>query len=77
MRTLGGLIAGLLVVMLAGLNVWIMMTDRGSKPNGRLWMRIHRTVGYVFITVFVVTAYFMLMRLKGDMDERRRVSCCT
>lgn len=69
MRTLVSLIAGLVFVMLAGLNVWIMMTDRGSKPNGRLWMRVHRTVGYVFITVFVVAAYFMLMRLKGDTGE--------
>ena len=70
MHTLVSIISGSLFVLLGGLNVWIMLTNRGSsKRNSRLWMRIHRTVGYVFIAVFSITVYFMLMRIKGDSDE--------
>jgi len=57
-------------VFLAGLNPWIMLTDRlSSERNGRLWLRVHRTVGYLFIAVFSVTVYFMLLRLKGESDD--------
>jgi len=70
MHTLVSIISGSLFVLLGGLNVWIMLTNRGSsKRNGRLWMCIHRTVGYVFIAVFTITLYFMFMRVKGDSDE--------
>src|SRR3984957_2293387 len=70
MHTLVSMISGSLFVLLGGLNVWIMLTNRGSsKRNSRLWMRIHRTVGYVFIAVFSITVYFMFMRIKGDSDE--------
>jgi ferredoxin-NADP reductase len=70
MHTLVSIISGSLFVLLGGLNVWIMLTNRSSsKRNGRLWMRVHRTVGYVFIAVFTITLYFMFMRIKGDSDE--------
>ena len=70
MFTLASMISGLLFVLLAGLNPWIMLTNRGnSERSGRLWMCIHRTVGYAFIVVFAVTVYFMLLRLKGNSDE--------
>ena len=70
MLTLVSVISGMVFVLLAGLNPWIMLTNRAnSKPSGRTWMRVHRTVGYVFIAVFMVTAYFMLLRLKGESDE--------
>ena len=63
-------ISGLLFVLLAGLNPWIMLTNRGdSERYGRLWIRVHRSVGYIFIAVFAVTVYFMLLRLKGESDE--------
>ena len=47
-----------------------MLTNRAnSKPSGRVWMRVHRTVGYAFIAIFIVTVYFMFLRLKGESDE--------
>ena len=70
MLTLASVISGLIFVFLAGLNPWIMLTDRlSSERSGRLWLRVHRTVGYLFIAVFSVTVYFMLLRLKGESDE--------
>jgi hypothetical protein len=70
MLTLASVISGLIFVFLAGFNPWIMLTDRvSSERNGRLWLRVHRTVGYLFIAVFSVTVYFMLLRLKGESDE--------
>ena len=57
MHTLVSMISGSLFVLLGGLNVWIMLTNRGSsKRNSHLWMRVHRTAGYVFIAVFTITA---------------------
>jgi uncharacterized membrane protein len=51
-------ISGVIFVLLAGLNPWIMLTNRGnSERSGRVWMRVHRTVGYVFIVVFAITVY--------------------
>jgi hypothetical protein len=62
MRTLLSMISGSLFVPLGGLNVWIMLTNRGSSNrNSRLWMRVHRSVGYVFIAVFTITVYFMFL----------------
>ena len=70
MHTLVSMISGSLFVLLGGLNVWIMLTNRGSsKRNSRLWIRVHRIVGYVFIAVFTITLYFMFLRIKGDSDE--------
>ena len=70
MLTLASVISGLFFVLLAGLNPWIMLTNRGgSEANGARWIRVHRTVGYVFIAVYTVTVYFMFLRLKGDSDE--------
>ena len=70
MWTLASVFSGLIFVLLAGLNPWIMLTNRGScERNGRLWIRVHRAVGYVFIAMFLVTVYFMLLRLKGESDE--------
>src|SRR5215469_1722781 len=63
-------ISGLIFLFLAGLNPWIMLTNRASSErSGRLWIRVHRTVGYLFIAVFAITVYFMLLRLKGESDE--------
>src|SRR5215469_18283428 len=70
MWTLASVFSGFIFVLLAGLNPWIMLTNRASSErNGRLWIRVHRAVGYVFIAMFVVTVYFMLLRLKGESDE--------
>ena len=70
MRTLLSILSASLFVMLGGTNVWIMLTDRGSsKRHGPLWMRLHRMNGYLFISIFAITAYFMLMRLRGETEE--------
>jgi len=59
-----------LFVVLAGFNVWSMLTSRGTSLRGNgLWTRIHRIAGYAFITLFAILCYFMLRRLKGWSDE--------
>jgi len=69
MPTFAGVIAGSLFVTMGGLNVWIMLTNRGSSNHGRLWMRMHRAVGYPFIAIFATMLFMMLRRLRGDSDE--------
>jgi hypothetical protein len=70
MHALVSMISGSLFVLLGGLNAWIMLTNRGSsKEAGRLWIRVHRSVGYIFIAAFTITLYFMFMRIKGDSEE--------
>jgi hypothetical protein len=50
MHALLSTIIGSLFVLLGSLNVWIMLTNRGSsKRASRLWIRVHSIVGYVFI----------------------------
>ena len=44
-----------LFVVLAGFNVWSMLTSRGTSLRGNgLWTRIHRIAGYAFITLFAI-----------------------
>lgn len=69
MPTFAGVIAGSLFVAMGGLNVWIMLTNRGRSRHGRLWMRVHRIVGYLFIAIFAITLFMMLQRLRGDSEE--------
>lgn len=69
MPTFAGVIAGSLFVAMGGLNVWIMLTNRGRSGHGRLWMRVHRIVGYLFIAIFAITLFMMLQRLRGDSEE--------
>lgn len=70
MQTLVSVISGGIFVLFAAVNVWIMLTDRvSSKRRGALWMRTHRIIGYAFIALFAVTAYFMFLRLRGTSDE--------
>jgi hypothetical protein len=59
-----------LFVFLAGFNVWIMLTNRGASPRSRrLWTRAHRISGHTFIALVAVFYYFMLLRVKGSLDE--------
>jgi ferredoxin-NADP reductase len=59
-----------LFVLLAGFNVWSMLSGRGmSAGHGSFWIRTHRVAGYVFIALFAIFCYFMLLRLRGWSDE--------
>jgi ferredoxin-NADP reductase len=59
-----------LFVLLAGFNVWNMLSGRGvSAGHGRFWIQTHRVAGYAFIALFAIFCYFMLHRLKGWSDE--------
>lgn len=59
-----------LFVLLAGFNVWNMLSNRTtSGRNARRWIQFHRIAGYVFIAAFAVSLYLMLLRMKGWADE--------
>ncbi len=59
-----------LFVFLAGFNVWIMLSGRGTSLETRTrWAQAHRIAGYTFISLFVIFCYFMLSRIKGEADE--------
>ena len=59
-----------LFVLLAGFNVWNMLSGRGvSAGHGKFWIQTHRVAGYAFIALFAIFCYFMLLRLKGWSDE--------
>lgn len=59
---------GAAFVLFGGFNVWVMLAKPGTH-NQRFWIRIHRATGYGFVAVFLITSYFMLLRLKGLPDE--------
>jgi ferredoxin-NADP reductase len=59
---------GTAFVLFGGFNVWVMLAKSGTR-NQRFWIRIHRATGYGFVAVFLITSYFMLLRLKGFPDE--------
>jgi ferredoxin-NADP reductase len=60
----------ILFVFLAGFNVWNMLTGRGSSTgHAKLWIQLHRSAGYAFVSLFAVFCYFMLQRIKGWTDE--------
>jgi ferredoxin-NADP reductase len=59
-----------LFVFLAGFNVWNMLAGPGTSARSkRMWTQIHRVAGYAFIALFVISAYFMFLRIKGSSDE--------
>lgn len=59
-----------LFVLLAGFNVWNMLTSRGTSARGsRVWIQVHRLAGYAFIALFAILCYYMLLRIKGLSDE--------
>jgi hypothetical protein len=59
-----------LFVLLAGFNVWNMLSGRGvSAWHGKFWIQTHRVAGHAFIALFAIFCYFMLLRLKGWSDE--------
>jgi ferredoxin-NADP reductase len=59
-----------LFVLLGGFNTWLMLGTRGSsKPNRRLLVLAHRTAGYLFIAIYSVMLYYMILRIKGAVDE--------
>ncbi|HYX28947.1 MAG TPA: hypothetical protein VE863_10285 [Pyrinomonadaceae bacterium] len=70
MRVVVSLILACLFVLLAGFNVWNMLTNRGTSTRSvRLWTQVHRGAGYAFIALYVILCYFMLLRIKGSADE--------
>lgn len=70
MRIVISLILAGLFVLLAGFNVWNMLSNRTtSGRRSRLWIQIHRIAGWAFIALFAVNLYLMLLRVKGWQDE--------
>jgi ferredoxin-NADP reductase len=59
-----------LFVLLGGFNTWLMLGTRGSsKSNRRLLVLAHRIAGYLFIAIYSVMLYYMILRIKGVVDE--------
>lgn len=59
-----------LFVFLAAFNLWSQLAAPGRSPRAvKIWIQIHRAVGYTFIALFVSFVYFMLLRLKGWTHE--------
>src|SRR5438270_5314606 len=70
-RTYRGIALGYGLVILAGVNVWLIMHGMSVRDSAQRvrWMRAHRMGGYSFIALFLMTDYFMSLRLKGLADE--------
>jgi ferredoxin-NADP reductase len=63
-----------LFVFLAGFNVWIMLTGRGATARTRrIWTQIHRVCGYIFISLFVISCYFMVLRIRSADELSPRI----
>ena len=61
-------------VLLAGFNLWIMLTGRGATPRSRrIWTQIHRVCGYCFISLFVIFCHFMLLRIRSADELSPRI----
>jgi ferredoxin-NADP reductase len=68
MLNISAIVAGVAFVMLAATNVVVML--EASRPSREAKMRtrliaIHRTVGYLFVTLLCIIAYSMSQRLAG------------
>lgn len=59
-------VLSLMFVALGGVNVWLMLA---GKQTGRRGIRVHRTVGYLFIAIYVVMFFYMALRLRHISDE--------
>lgn len=55
-----------LFVLLGGLNIWLMLGTQGGSKRTVL---AHRIVGYVFIAIYSVMLYYMILRIRGAVDE--------
>jgi len=68
MLNISAILAGVAFVMLAATNVVVML--EASQPSREAAMRnrliaVHRTVGYLFVTLLCIMAYSMSQRLAG------------
>jgi ferredoxin-NADP reductase len=68
MSDVAGMLAGIIFVVLAAMNVVVMLEARqpmrDSATTNRLFV-IHRIVGYLFVSLFGVMAYSMCQKLAG------------
>ncbi len=70
MHTSLSVVLSSLFVLLGGFNTWLMLGTRGSsKSNRRLLVLAHRIAGYLFIAIYSVMLYYMILRIKGAVDE--------
>ncbi|HWC16121.1 MAG TPA: FAD-binding oxidoreductase, partial [Terriglobales bacterium] len=65
------LVLGVLFVLLAGVNCYLMLrSDRHSNLAAQAaGVRAHRLIGYLFTFLYFVMTYHMVLRLKGLSDE--------
>jgi ferredoxin-NADP reductase len=69
MSSSSGLVAGILFVCLAAINVFLILEASRTTPNQRtrgLLVIGHRLGGYLFVILLSVMAYFMTQRLVGS-----------
>jgi ferredoxin-NADP reductase len=71
-RTELSALIGILFVLVAGLNVWLMfhrMSPAGSGARGAFWAQAHRAGGYVYVALYLVMMYLMIVRLQEASEE--------
>ena len=57
-----GLLLGISLVAIAGVNVWLMLRTAGNRARQ---IRAHRLGGYLFAALFCVTFFYMNQRVSG------------
>src|SRR5258708_12054596 len=57
-----GLSLGISMVAIAGANVWLALRTTGNRARQT---RAHRLGGYLFLTLFSVTFFYMNQRVSG------------
>lgn len=59
-------------VALGGVTVFIMLEmtgRRGDTSNRQLWLHAHKTLGYLFLVIFVVMLFLMIQKASGFQEE--------
>ena len=77
MSNISAIVAGIVFVALAGVNVVVMLEASQPSRNGTTRSRliaVHRAGGYLFVILFCIMAYSMSQRLAGSgiTDGMRR-----
>jgi ferredoxin-NADP reductase len=63
---------GILFVLAAGANVWLMfqrMSPGRIGPRAARLTQAHRALGYLYLTLYLIMMYFMIVRLQDAPDE--------
>src|SRR5438105_10544027 len=66
------ILVGVLFVLLAGANVWLMfqrLAPGHTGPGAARLTQAHRAAGYLYLAIYLVMMYFMFQRLQDAPEE--------